>query len=121
MPGHRIDMNTMPPAAMAEGKRRVLANFTSSELMDEITRRREVRVTRRQIVNCEKCSHFTPNPAADVDAAVPYNPCSRGHQMNFRAPDPDDGPPDSNPDWGFYLIGCKDRDTQIQRAGRGAS
>jgi hypothetical protein len=99
----------MPPASRAESKRRVLANFTASELMAEIIRRRDVRVARRPIVNCETCRHFTPGPAADVDAEVPYNPCALGNEMNFRAPDPDDGPPDSNPDWGFYLIGCKDR------------
>lgn len=82
------------------------AAFTTDELLAEIVRRRNARVSRRPIPKCESCKNFVPK--ADGDDS--YNPCAKGHEMSFRMPDPDDGPPDENGDWGFFLRVCPDRD-----------
>lgn len=84
------------------------AAFSTDELLAEIVRRRNARVSRRPIVQCDRCSHFKPNPEAD-DA---YNPCSKGHEMSFRMPEADDGPPESHDDWGHYRRICADRDLE---------
>jgi hypothetical protein len=83
------------------------AAFTTNDLLAEIQRRRDARVNRRPIVHCDMCQHFKPMTG---DRADTYNPCSKGHIMSFRAPEVDDGPPDSNDDWGHYRRVCVDRD-----------
>ena len=79
--------------------------FSTDELLKEIVRRRNARISRRPIVKCEECQHFKPSEKAN-DA---YNPCSKGRTMSFRMPEADDGPPDQNSDWGFFLRCCPDR------------
>jgi len=79
--------------------------ITTDELLAEIVRRRNARVARRPIVKCEECQYFKPSEKADDS----YNPCSKGHKINFRMPEADDGPSDSNDDWGFYRSCCPDR------------
>ncbi len=79
--------------------------FSTDELLAEIVRRRNARISRRPIVKCEKCEHFTPSEKADDN----YNPCSKGHTMSFRMCEADDGPPDMNDDWGFHRNVCDDR------------
>lgn len=84
-----------------------LAKFTTDELLAEIVRRRNARVSRRPIVQCDKCQHFkTSETRYDDDT---YNPCIKGHAMSFRQPEADYGPPDANDDWGFYRRVCADR------------
>ena len=80
-------------------------NITTDELLAEIVRRRNARIARRPIVNCETCQNFKPHENADDK----YNPCSKGHEMKFRHPEADDGPANSNDDWGFYRNCCPDR------------
>lgn len=88
-------------------------NITTDELLAEIVRRRNARISRRPIVNCEECQLFKPCGDGLSDKAMAaYNPCTKGHKMNFRAPEADDGPSDSNPDWGFYRNCCADRATE---------
>lgn len=90
-----------------DGTSKRFAEFSTDELLAEIVRRRNARVSRRPIVRCDQCQHFkTSETRYDDDT---YNPCSKGHEMSFRMPEADDGPPDSNDDWGFYRRVCADR------------
>lgn len=86
------------------------ANISTDELLAEIVRRRNARISRRPIVKCEECQHFKPCGMSLSDkAADAYNPCTKGHEMSFRMCEADDGPPDANDDWGFYRNCCADR------------
>lgn len=85
-------------------------NISTDELLAEIVRRRNARISRRPIVKCEECRHFKPCGDKPNDSAVDaYNPCTKGHKMSFRMCELDDGPPDRNDDWGFYRNCCADR------------
>lgn len=85
-------------------------NITTDELLAEIVRRRNARISRRPIVKCEECQNFKPCGAALSDKeADTYNPCQKGHKMSFRMCELDDGPPEANNDWGFYRNCCADR------------
>lgn len=84
--------------------------FSTDDLLAEIVRRRNARVSRRPIIKCEECEHFKTSgdklSASEEDA---YNPCAKGHTMSFRMCEADDGHPDANDDWGFYRKCCPDR------------
>jgi hypothetical protein len=83
------------------------SRITTDELLAEIVRRRNARLSRRPIVNCDSCWHFK---ADDRDGQHDdYNPCMKGHKMSFRMPEMDNGPPEANEDWGFYRNCCADR------------
>lgn len=83
-------------------------DFSTDELLAEIVRRRNARVSRRPIVKCDGCKHFqTSETRYDDDT---YNPCQKGHEMSFRFPEADDGPADCNDDWGYYRRVCPDRE-----------
>lgn len=91
-------------------KRRALSACSTDELLAEIVRRRNARVSRRPILKCDECQWFKPCGDGLTDKQVDaYNPCTKGYKMSFRYPEADDGPPDSNPDWGHYLRCCPDR------------
>lgn len=79
--------------------------FSTDELLAEVVRRRNARISRRPIVKCETCDHFKPCEKADEQ----YNPCSKSHEMKFRLPEADDAP-DANDDWGFHRHCCPDRE-----------
>lgn len=83
------------------------SKFTTDQLLAEISRRRNARIARRPILNCDQCQRFIPCQE-DVMADT-YNPCEKGHKMSFRHPETDDGPTEANDDWGFYRTGCADR------------
>lgn len=84
-----------------------LKKIPSDDLENELHRRRRWREdhTPRPIPYCDECSHFAAYTGGMDMMQNDYNPCQRGHKMNFRMPD---GP--TTHDWGFYRIGCKDRE-----------
>lgn len=99
---------------MAADAKSLLAQFSVDELLAEIVRRRNARAARGPIVKCDECRHFM-FWLGDADK-VPdgYNPCAKRHVMSFRHPEADDGPPDSNDDWGHYRRVCADREDRPQ-------
>lgn len=86
-------------------------DFSTDELLAEIVRRRNARATRRPIVRCEDCAHFKTSDTCYDDPE--YNPCAKGHEMSFRMPEADDGPPEANSDWGHYRRVCADREFRV--------
>jgi len=86
-----------------------LSKFSTDQLLAEITRRRDARISRRPIVKCDECRHFVFYSGASGEPPASYNPCAKRHVMSFRHPEADDGPPDQNDDWGHYRRVCADR------------
>lgn len=86
-----------------------LRAYSTQTLHAEIARRRNARITRGPITKCELCEHFLfADPSSSSAINEKYNPCTKTHKMSFRAPDQDDGPPDTNDDWGYYRPCCND-------------
>ena len=81
-----------------------LSDYSDGELLEELVRRKNGDDEgRRDDINfCDNCDHFVP---WDDGAAVPpqYNPCSLGHDMQFRTP------VGYSNDWGFFRRVCADR------------
>lgn len=83
-----------------------LDNFTDQELMDELLNRRaEKELGFADIQYCHDCERFTPWSGRG-DPPDSYNPCSKGHKMQFHMLEPWDGPHDEH---GFYRRICSDR------------
>ena len=78
--------------------------FTDDQLLEEVIRRRNADDTahRGDIMFCDQCEHFVPwTEKAEVPKK--YNPCSFGHDMQFRTPIGYEN------DWGFFRRVCPDR------------
>lgn len=78
-----------------------LAGFTSAQLLEELGRR--LRDSQPVPTDwCEDCRHYVVNARAPDT----YNPCHKGHAMEFYL-EPDCPGPD--PVAGFFRIPCLDR------------
>ncbi|MGV6475405.1 hypothetical protein [Azotobacter vinelandii] len=78
--------------------------YTDQQLMDELLNRRLERENEQPIEYCEDCQRFKPwTKRGEVPES--YNPCSLGHAMRFKMPEPWDDPHDG----GFYRRVCSDR------------
>ena len=84
-------------------KNRLLQEFTTFQLMEEVTNRlRDAEVS--EIMNwCDNCAHFKPSDKANDK----YNPCSKKHAMQFHAPDSMSEAVGG--EFGFYRLVCLDR------------
>lgn len=82
-----------------------LADFSDDQLLEEILRRRngDDDGRRDDISFCDQCDHFVPW-AEDTDMPKQYNPCSFGHDLQFRTPIGYDCV-----SWGFFRRVCPDR------------
>ncbi len=84
-----------------------LRRYSTAQLIEELARRANGRQTKQPKKWCHDCTHFmawvdgkTPNmPCPDT-----YNPCTKGHAMQFMAPE------EMDDEYGFYLRVCPDRD-----------
>src|SRR5579883_866805 len=83
---------------------KALAQFSDDELIEEFLRRRnrESAGYRDEIRWCDECAHFVGWSEAD-DPPKGYNPCSLGHEMQFKTPT------DYGQTFGFYRRVCPDR------------
>ena len=79
-----------------------LREATELELLEELMRRRKAGSEFTYDRFCDVCDHFVPFEGKG-DVPKTYNPCSKGHKMEFHAPE------DYSDCWGFYRIDCKDR------------
>lgn len=80
-----------------------LKQFSTDELLAEIVRRRNSEAVSRPKAWCEDCAHFVPS--MDINCGDDYNPCSKGHVMQFHSPE------DVHFDeYGFYRTVCQDRE-----------
>ena len=81
-----------------------LSQFSDDQLFEEIVRRRngDDNGNRGDIQFCDNCEHFI---AWDEKTDTPkgYNPCSFGHDLQFRTPIGYEN------DWGFFRRVCADR------------
>jgi hypothetical protein len=107
MTAEKLPHATPQPAERVPVERTVrrlypLREATEDELLEELARRRNARQTTRVSKFCDTCANF----ATKVDADDSYNPCTKGHTMNFQMPE---GYPDADDDWGFYRRVCADR------------
>jgi len=84
-------------------KNRLLKEFTTFQLMEEVTDRlRDAESS--EIMNwCDDCAHFKPKD----DASDKYNPCLKKHALQFHAPL--DMGEVSEGNYGFYRLVCLDR------------
>jgi hypothetical protein len=66
---------------------KLLAQFTDDQLIEEYLRRKngDDGGRRDDIRFCDQCEHFMPW-TEDGDMPKKYNPCSFGHDLNFRVP-----------------------------------
>lgn len=83
-----------------------LKSFTDTELLEELLRRKNASKSKRRPKHwCEDCQNFTSATAKMSEAQLEkYNPCSKGHVMDFYMP----------AEWesiqaGYYRRGCADR------------
>lgn len=88
-----------------------LRGYTTAQLIEELARRANTRVPKQPEHWCHDCAHHlvwldgkTPNKPCPDD----YNPCTKGHEMRFMAPEEIDD------EYGFYLPVCVDRDPLSQ-------
>lgn len=91
---------------MAEKKAEILRRFSNAELLEELSRRENKKPKDDRPGNwCHECKFFTPWTVKNAHLTMPesYNPCAKGHVMNFIIPD------DIGEDYGFYLNVCRDR------------
>lgn len=94
---------TLPEALSLPIRRRALSAATVDELLEELARRRSTRDQERSVDSwCDDCGHFK-TWTGEGDAPAGFNPCSKGHTMQFRAP------ADYGDAWGFYRRVCGDR------------
>jgi len=87
-----------------------LRRYSTNQLIEELARRANGKVTKKPESWCHECSHFiawldvVPTPRKDCPEN--YNPCTKGHKMRFMAPEEIDD------EYGFYLNVCADRDSR---------
>lgn len=84
-----------------------LSDFSTDQLLAEIVRRRNARVSQQPIVKCDECRHFVFFKGVG-DSPDSYNPCAKRHVMSFRVPEDE-----IDDDWGYYLRVCADREFRI--------
>lgn len=75
-----------------------LERYSDRELLEELLRRNKEKHAVRSW--CEACPNFKTDPSAKES----YNPCQKGHKMDFQIP-----VDYSDEDWGYYRDRCKDR------------
>ncbi len=77
-----------------------LKQFSTDDLLAEIVRRRNAEQLDSPVQFCESCTNFVPDPKSPDT----YNPCSKGHKMQFKIPEGYDFD-----NYGFYRRVCADR------------
>lgn len=76
-----------------------ISSFSTTELLEEIIRRKNADEGPPVQKWCDDCAHFVTL----LGAGESYNPCMKGHAMSFRMPD------DLDDEWGFFRRVCGDR------------
>jgi hypothetical protein len=85
--------------------RKMLAQFTTDQLLEEVVRRRNERKDVGDVQPCDECQHFKTWTESD-DPPKAYNPCGLGRRMSFHMPG--DGE-DIHSGIGFYRRVCVSR------------
>lgn len=82
-----------------------LNQFTDDQLLEELVKRRngDDAGRRDDITFCDTCDHFVPMAGLSEKQAQGYNPCSFGHDLNFRTPT------GYSDEFGFFRRVCADR------------
>ncbi len=90
-----------------------LRQFSTDELIEELARRAQAKLTRKPKRWCDECAHFVAwidkKPSPGGDCPPDYNPCAKGHAMAFIAPQ------DIEDAYGFYRAVCPDRESMQPR------
>ncbi len=84
--------------------RKVLQQFTTAELLEEVARRANAAEPEEIRHWCEECQNFEPK----TDADDRYNPCTKKHRLRYRAPR--DWSEVVEERYGFFRLVCSDRD-----------
>lgn len=85
--------------------RKMLAQFTTDQLLEEIVRRREDRKDIGDVQPCDECRHFK-FWIASGEAPKDYNPCELGNRMRFHMAGDGEDPHSSI---GYYRRVCVSR------------
>lgn len=83
---------------------REITEFSREELLAELVRRENLPRDEQLAPWCEDCAQFKPY-AGSGEVPPRYNPCSRGHRMNFWVPQPWESPET----FGHYRPVCEHR------------
>lgn len=85
-----------------------LRRYSTNQLIEELARRANGARTEKPQHWCHDCTHYVvwndKVPAPRKGCPDDYNPCTKGHEMRFMAPEEYDD------EYGFYLPVCADRD-----------
>lgn len=81
-----------------------LSQYSTIALIDELRRREGDTHVYSPITPCDECAHYRVWKSLNQGHIDDYNPCSKGHSMQFRAPTSA-----GDACWGFYRPGCSDR------------
>ena len=83
-----------------------LAEATTAQLVEELARRMN-RIARDEPPShwCDECIYFRLGTRYQAERKD-WNPCSKGHAMEFYVPQPHDGPET----FGYFLDVCADRE-----------
>lgn len=83
----------------------VLDSFTDDQLLEELVRRRNAAKSDRTPARwCEECLNFKVWQK-ECDPPKNYNPCAKGHEMEFHTPRAWQSPDT----FGYYRVICSDR------------
>jgi hypothetical protein len=87
-----------------------LKDFSTQELLEEVSRRKRTAENAGDVVEnwCADCANFNAAKAIPEKDLDKYNPCIKGHTMDFKMPE---GYCD---DFGFYRVLCSDRESLPQ-------
>lgn len=85
--------------------RKILAQFTTEQLLEEVVRRRNERKDVGDVEPCDECRHFK-FWTADSDPPKDYNPCDLGERMSFHIAGEGEDPDSSI---GYYRRVCPSR------------
>jgi len=82
--------------------------YSTQQPIEELARRANAVPTKKPRHWRHDCKHFVAwldkEPAPRIDCPDDYNPCTKGHETKFMAPE------HYGDDYGFYLRVCHDRE-----------
>lgn len=85
--------------------RKILAQFTTDQLLEEVVRRRNERKDVGDVEPCDQCRHFK-FWTANLDPPKDYNPCDLGKRMSFHIAGDGEDP---HSGIGYYRRVCESR------------
>ena len=80
-------------------RRPAIRDYSEAELLEELSRRRGLRMGNKPKNWCDECHNF----AASDDPKLTKDPCAKNHAMHFLMPESA-----GDYEWGYYRRWCRD-------------